>query len=55
MIRHPVRPVRWILRNKARISRGLPVDFTPVSAVGGHRFSIGVVGTRGIPDITGRC
>lgn len=27
MLRHPVKPVAWIARNKMRIARGLPVDF----------------------------
>lgn len=29
MRRHPAKPVKWILRNKPRLSRGLPVDFAP--------------------------
>jgi Fe-coproporphyrin III synthase len=29
MMRHPARPLKWIVRNKLRLSRGLPVDFTP--------------------------
>ena len=29
MMRHPVKPLRWILRNRVRLSRGLPVDFAP--------------------------
>jgi len=27
MLRHPVKPLKWIARNKLRIARGLPVDF----------------------------
>jgi len=29
MLRHPVKPTKWILNNKSRVSRGLPVDYTP--------------------------
>lgn len=29
MLRHPVKPVTWVLRNKLRIARGEALDFTP--------------------------
>ncbi len=29
MMRHPGRPVKWILRNKLRLWQGLPVDYRP--------------------------